>query len=158
MIMGALKRKRLGKVVQDATDWTETTWQSSDRSEELQFGARIVVKIKRYMRANNFSQKQLADKLGVTPQRVNKMLHESAADMKIATALRYGKILGIELISIPEEQKQIKGEIILRHCNIDWAASSHTQYHVPQLEAYTSLSPMLHFKSQKQDKYGKRPS
>ena len=156
--MGALKRKRLGKVVQDATDWTETTQQSSDRIEELQFGARIVVKIKRYMRANNLSQKQLADKLGVTPQRVNKMLHESAADMKIATALRYGKILGVELIAIPEEQKQIKGEIILHHRNIDWAASSHTEYPVPRFGTYTSLSPMLHFKPQKQNGYGNRPS
>ncbi len=156
--MGALKRKRLGKVVQDAADWSETTRQTSDRIEELQFGARIVVKIKRYMRANDLSQKQLADKLGVTPQRINKMLHESAADMKISTALRYGKMLGIELISVPEEQKQIKGEVILRTPNIDWTAGPDMKYQVPQPATYTSWSSLLCRKPQKQNGYGNRPS
>jgi len=157
--MGALKEKRLGKVVRDVTDWTEKNRQMFDRIEELQFGARIVVKIKRYMRTNGLSQKQLADRLGVSPQYINKMLHGNAMDMKISTAWRYGQILGIDLIAIPEEPKRAETQIIIHQNVIDWTAPyPGPKCDNPQSGTYTHTNPLCLRKSQKQNSYGIRPS
>ena len=54
------------------------------------------------MEANHMSQKQLAEKLGVSPQYINKFLHGQDCDIKISTAIRYGKILNLKLIEIPD--------------------------------------------------------
>lgn len=156
--MGALKGKRLGKVVRDVSDWIENDQEKLERIEELQTGARIVVKLKRYMRTNGFSQKQLADKLKVSPQYINKLLHGEAADMKISTAVRYGKMLGINLIDIPKDQKQEEMQVIFTTVNVSTYFKPESSY--PQLGTYqySNLSSPLHQKSQNKDQYGKRPS
>lgn len=61
----------------------------------------IVLKIVRYMKDHHLSQKELAEKLNVSPQYINKFLHGQDLDMKVSTVLRYGRILGIKLIEIP---------------------------------------------------------
>lgn len=71
--------------------------------EDLRAGKMIVLKIVRYMEENHMTQKDLAEKLDVSPQYINKFLHGQDADIKISTALRYGRILGIRLIEIPKD-------------------------------------------------------
>ena len=71
--------------------------------EELLACRRIILKIVRYMKDNKMNQKDLAEKLNVSPQYINKLLHGQNVDLKITTALRYGRILGIKLIQLPEE-------------------------------------------------------
>jgi len=153
--MGTLKEKRLGKVVRDVSDWIEKNKEAIERSEELQFGARIVVKIKRYMRANGLSQKQLAEKLNVTPQYINKMLHGEAADMKISTAFRYGKILGIGLIEIPKDRPQPEKQVVHNYIPFNVFPRGSECNRFPT-KAYPQQ--LLHRTLQTQDKYGNRPS
>ena len=71
--------------------------------EEILACRRIILKIVRYMKDNKMNQKDLAEKLNVSPQYINKLLHGQNVDLKITTALRYGRILGIKLIQLPEE-------------------------------------------------------
>ncbi|MDE6378338.1 MAG: helix-turn-helix transcriptional regulator [Duncaniella sp.] len=75
---------------------------SIDNEDEIISVKKIVLKVLRYMETNHLSQKELAELLGVSPQYINKFLH-GQDDIKVSTALRYGKILGIKLIEIPEE-------------------------------------------------------
>ncbi|MCM1302441.1 MAG: helix-turn-helix domain-containing protein [Bacteroides cellulosilyticus] len=153
--MGALNEKRLGKVVRDVSDWIEKEQETPERIEALQIGARIVLKIKRHMRMNDLSQKQLADKLSVSPQFINKLLHGEAADMKISTAVRYGKILGIKLIEIPEEQPQTPVQIVLNPITV---IRSKPVIPNPKTYTYSKTISLLNRKSQNKDQYGKRPS
>ena len=61
------------------------------------------------------TQKELASKLGVSPQYINKFLH-GQEDIKVSTAIRYGKILNLKLIEIPDEriQKAVAPIVIYR--------------------------------------------
>lgn len=64
---------------------------------------RIVLRIVRYMKDNHLTQKELACRLNVTPQYVNKLLHGRDLDLKVTTVIRYGKPLGIKLLEVPCE-------------------------------------------------------
>lgn len=66
---------------------------------------RIVLRIVRYMKDNHLTQKELACRLNVTPQYVNKLLHGQDLDLKVTTVIRYGKLLGIKLLEIPDESR-----------------------------------------------------
>lgn len=153
--MGTLKNKRLGKVVRDVSDWVEKNEETIGRIDELQFEARIVLKIKRYMQTNGFSQKQLAAKLGVTPQYIHKLLHGEITDMKISTAIRYGKILGIRLIDIAEDYVQKNDPIVLEPVIFThtYRESNHTGHFIYS-EQQNSFSRI----PQKKNQYGSRPS
>ena len=50
-------------------------------------------------------QKDLAEKLYVSPQYINKLIHGQDLNLKIATALRYGRILGVKLVEIPKDER-----------------------------------------------------
>ena len=52
----------------------------------------------------------LAARLNVTPQYVNKLLHGADSDLRITTALRYGRLLGLDLITVPDLQEPSEAE------------------------------------------------
>ncbi|MDE7470526.1 MAG: helix-turn-helix transcriptional regulator [Paramuribaculum sp.] len=92
------KTRRIRKV----SSWMTEAARSIKNEEEILAGKKIVLKVLRYMEANHMSQKQLAEKLDVSPQYINKFLHGQDCDIKISTAIRYGKILNLKLIEIPD--------------------------------------------------------
>lgn len=94
------KKRRMRKV----SSWMTDAVKSIDNEEEIIAGKKIVLKVLRYMEANHISQKELAERLGVSPQYVHKFLHGQGADIKVSTALRYGRILNLKLIEIPEDE------------------------------------------------------
>ncbi len=81
--------------------WMSDAAESIACEEEILAGKMIVLKIIQYMEDNNMTQKQLAEKLNVSPQYINKFLHGLDCDIKISTAIRYGRILNLKLIEIP---------------------------------------------------------
>ena len=85
------------------SSWISDTAKSVNNEEEVLAGKKIVLKVLRYMESNNMTQKELAEKLGVSPQYVNKFLHGQECDIKVSTAIRYGRILNTKLIEIPED-------------------------------------------------------
>ncbi len=92
-------KRRLRKV----SSWMSDAAASINNEDEILAGKKIVLKILRYMESNRMSQKELAGKLGVSPQYINKFLHGQECDIKISTAIRYGKILNLKLIEIPDD-------------------------------------------------------
>lgn len=89
--------------VKPATAWISKAKAEIENEEELLACRRIILRIVRYMKDNNMSQKDLAEKLNVSPQYINKLLHGQDLDLKITTVLRYGRILGLQLIVLPED-------------------------------------------------------
>ena len=89
--------------VKQTTTWISKSKTEIENEEEILACRRIILKIVRYMKDNKMNQKDLAEKLNVSPQYINKLLHGQNVDLKITTALRYGRILGIKLIQLPEE-------------------------------------------------------
>lgn len=84
-----------------ASSWIEEAKREREIEEDLLACRLIVLKIVRYMKENHLSQKELAKKLNVSPQYINKFLHGQDLDMKVSTVFRYGRILGIKLLEVP---------------------------------------------------------
>ena len=89
--------------VKQTTTWISKSKKEIENEEEILACRRIILKLVRYMKDNKMNQKDLAEKLNVSPQYINKLIHGQNIDLKITTALRYGRILGIKLIQLPEE-------------------------------------------------------
>lgn len=92
-------KRRLRKV----STWMPDSKKSIAEADEILAGKRIVLKVLRHMEQANMTQKELAEKLGVSPQYINKFLHGQDCDIKVSTAIRYGRILGVKLIDIPDD-------------------------------------------------------
>ena len=92
--------RRLRKV----SSWMSDAVRAIEHEEEYLIVKKIVLKVLRYMEDNHLSQKDLAEKLGVSPQYISKFLHGQDMDIKISTAVRYGRILNIDLIAVPDNQ------------------------------------------------------
>lgn len=90
--------------VKPTKTWVSKSNVEIENGEELLACRRIILKIVRYMKDNKMSQKDLADKLNVSPQYINKLLHGQDLDLKITTVMRYGRILGLKLIVLPEDE------------------------------------------------------
>ena len=90
--------------VKPTETWVSKSKTEFENEEELLACRRIILKVVRYMKDNKMSQKDLADKLNVSPQYINKLLHGQDLDLKITTVMRYGRILGLKLISLPEDE------------------------------------------------------
>ncbi|MBO8484217.1 MAG: helix-turn-helix transcriptional regulator [Bacteroidetes bacterium] len=97
------KKRRMRKV----SSWMSDAARSINNEEGILAGKRIVLKVLRYMESKHMSQKDLAEKLGVSPQYINKFLHGQECDIKVSTAIRYGNILGLKLIEIPDSAYHI---------------------------------------------------
>lgn len=94
-----MARERIKKQI----PWMSLTDEDFEKEEDLQVCRLIVLRIVRFMKDNNLTQKDLAEKLNVTPQYINKFLHGHDLDLKISTVVRYQRLLGIKLLEIPSE-------------------------------------------------------
>lgn len=83
------------------SSWIEDARREKEFEEDLLVCRLIVLKIVRYMKDHHLSQKEMAEKLNVSPQYINKFLHGQDLDMKVSTVIRYGRILGIKLLEVP---------------------------------------------------------
>lgn len=101
-IMGKLKDAILSNIDDFETKWINVEEPNSAQADEIQASTKIVLKIIQFMKLNGLKQKDLAQKLEVSPQYINKLLHGQVSNITVGTAIRYGKLLGIELVTIPE--------------------------------------------------------
>ena len=91
------------KRLRETTSWITEARREREIEDDLRVCRLIVLMIVRYMKENHLTQKELAEKLNVSPQYINKFLHGQDLDMKVSTVLRYGRILGIKLLEVPEQ-------------------------------------------------------
>lgn len=82
-------------------------------SEWLKYSQRIAIVVLSSLKAQNISQKKLAEKLGVTPQYVNKLV-KGREKLNLETIARIEAALNIRLIEIlmPKVKKKALTKII----------------------------------------------
>ncbi len=101
-------KSELLKTAQVDTRWIDENNYDLSNPLEVEANAVIALKLRRYIRSNGITQKELAKRLSVTPQFVCKLL-SGKQNLGIGTALKYGQQLGIKLIEMPTiEEAPIK--------------------------------------------------
>lgn len=86
----------------DLTSWMKEDEAAKRNEEKVRATTKIILHLIDYMESHQMSQTDLARKLNVTPQYINKLLHGQDTSFRIETAIEYGKLLGITLIEIPD--------------------------------------------------------
>lgn len=88
------------KRVKPKQSWITKTKIEIEHQEEFLLCRRIALKFVQYMREHNMSPEDLAKKLGVSTKYINKLIHGQCLDFKVASIVKYSKILGIEVIRV----------------------------------------------------------
>lgn len=93
--------KAFKKLLAEGKDqnWRERTKYRATNRHWLKKSAKIAIKINKALRENNQSQRNLASKMGVSPQHINKILN-GRENLTLETIAKLELALGIELISV----------------------------------------------------------
>ena len=86
------------------------TW--TNRSQKI--AVRILREIRNQKPLNGMSQKMLAEKMGVTPQYINKVV-KGKENLTLETISKIEEVLGISLLEVPSSRKSITIPIIQEH-------------------------------------------
>lgn len=93
-------------VTGEPSDWKEDTKFRRENKKWLQYSQSIAFEILRELRLQGLSQKDLAIKIGVSPQQVNKWL-KGFENFTIETISKLEDALGINLIKIQDESSEV---------------------------------------------------
>lgn len=83
-----------------ATTWLEDAKWRQANADWLDLSSAIAIKILRFLREHKITQKELADRLGFSPQYLNKIV-KGAENLTLETICKIQKALGITLIEVP---------------------------------------------------------
>ena len=125
--------------VKPTKTWVSKSNVEIENGEELLACRRIILKIVRYMKDNKMSQKDLADKLNVSPQYINKLLHGQDLDLKVTTVMRYGRILGLKLIVLPEDEPALTQVAIYFTTSAPYTEADNNQFKYNYSKALTGI-------------------
>jgi len=91
----------LGKLTVGEKDeqWKAETAYRNQNRKWLEKSARIAIRVLRLLDENNLTQRDLALKMGVSPQQVNKLL-KGRENLTLETITRLEEVLGVALVSI----------------------------------------------------------
>lgn len=93
------KQNVLSTATKDETWLEEAEWRQAN-ADWLELSAAIAIKILRYLRTHQITQKELAEKLGLSPQYINKIV-KGSENLTLETICKIQKALGIVLIQMP---------------------------------------------------------
>ena len=88
------------------TQWLEKAKWRRDNKDWLDVSFTIAVKVMSALKAKNISQKELSEKMGCSPQYINKLLRGSE-NLQLETICKIENILQIKLIAIPPINNEI---------------------------------------------------
>ena len=98
--MPTIKEKLNNLESKESSKWVEKAEWRITNEGWLDKSAKIALKILRTIRANGISQIDLAEKLGVSPQQVSKIL-KGQENLTLETIDKLEKALNISLIEMP---------------------------------------------------------
>jgi transcriptional regulator with XRE-family HTH domain len=97
-------------IANEPSKWLEDADYRFENKAWLRKSQAIALKILRHIRANGISQKELAEKLNVAPQQVNKWL-KGGENFTLETISRIELVLDIQLINVSNSLKKIENTI-----------------------------------------------
>jgi transcriptional regulator with XRE-family HTH domain len=96
--------KKLDNLAQEKSNWQAEAEYRLENQSWLKNSQMIALKILRCLRKNNISQKELAKKLGVSPQQVNKWV-KGSENFRLDTISKIEQALQIKLIEVVQEKQ-----------------------------------------------------
>lgn len=116
MSIEKIKQKLFSSATTESKWLEEATWRAENEAW-LEVSFRIAIKILRWLRANGMTQKELAERLGYSPQYVSKIV-KGSENLTLETITKIEKVLGIKLIEVPglarsesEEPSSIEADV-----------------------------------------------
>jgi len=92
-------------VTSQDSSWVETTKWRSENKERLQKSAAIALKVLRTLRERGLSQKDLAERLSISAQKVSKIL-KGNENLTLETITKLENALEIKLIEMPSSKRR----------------------------------------------------
>jgi len=99
MSLESIKQRLFSQAIKDSKWLEEATWRAENEAW-LDISFSIALMIGRWLRANGMTQKELAERLGYSPQYVSKIL-KGSENLTLETITKIEKVLGIKLIEVP---------------------------------------------------------
>ena len=93
-------KEKLQRIASHDSKWKEKADWRKENEGWLDKSAKIALRVLRTLRAKGMSQKDLADKLGISAQQVNKLV-KGQENLTLETISRLEVVLGIELSTVP---------------------------------------------------------
>lgn len=86
-------------ISQNTSNWQENAKYQEENEEWLDISAKIALKVLRKLRKDNLSQKELAERMNVSPQQISKVV-KGGENLTLETICKLENALGIKLIEI----------------------------------------------------------
>jgi len=99
MSLESIKQRLFAQSIKDSK-WLEQAKWRAENEAWLDLSFSIALMIGRWLRANGMSQKELAERLGYSPQYVSKIV-KGSENLTLETITKIEKVLGIKLIEVP---------------------------------------------------------
>lgn len=99
-----IRKKLKSRISNKKSNWIEQAEYYENNKDWLDKSALIALKILRHLRVNNITQKDLAKRLDVSPQYVNKIV-KGKENLSLETICKIERVISIILIEIPEYSK-----------------------------------------------------
>jgi transcriptional regulator with XRE-family HTH domain len=109
--------KKLDNLAQEKSNWQAEAEYRLENQSWLKNSQMIALKILRCLRKNNMSQKELAKKLGVSPQQVNKWV-KGGENFRLDTISKIEEVLQIRLIEVVREKQSMLKNVAEYNYNI----------------------------------------
>lgn len=81
--------------------WLQDALYRQENESWLDISFAIAVKVLETLREKKITQKQLAEKMGLSPQYINKVV-KGSENLTIETITRFEKALSVKLIAVPQ--------------------------------------------------------
>lgn len=107
MAVENLKEKLNAIASKESSGWMEAAQFTSDNAVWIKKSQLIALKVLRTLRELGMTQKELAERMGISPQQVNKLV-KGKENLTLETIVRIGEALGVDLFEVLMAKKAIQ--------------------------------------------------
>jgi transcriptional regulator with XRE-family HTH domain len=99
MAVDKLNEKLNAIVSKESSGWKESAQFAADNATWIKKSQLIALKVLRTLRELGITQKELAERMGVSPQHINKLV-KGNENLTLETIARVGEALGVDLFEV----------------------------------------------------------
>lgn len=153
-----IKNKLKSRISNKKSNWLEQAEYYEKNKDWLDKSALIAIKILRHLRANKITQKDLAERLNVSPQYVNKIV-KGKENLSLETITKIERLLDLKLVEVLKyEEVTEPGGIIATTTITNTTTASVTESSIPKSKASHSYSQEQDYHSVLEVKTNRKPS
>ena len=137
---------KINRIAKDNSKWKEKALKSRENRPWQKHAQKIAVKVLRAMRSQKMKQKELAEKIGVSPQQISKIV-KAQENLTLQSIAKLEEALQIDLLFIEIEKKQIVHHEIIKEKPVYFTVSQpkevskETMVYNPKQTDYLEILP-----------------